>query len=243
MKTAKSLIPKDSYVMIIGAMKCGTTSLFNYLLSHPEICCAIDKEPEFFSENQQHGVDADSYESLFNFDPKIHKCTLEASTGYTKYPSEPRVPRNILAYGINPRFIYLVRNPFDRILSQYYFISRTTETPSEEELDYMISISNYFVQLEEFRKCFSKDRFLLLNFDCLKNQPKKVLLDIYRYLNLSPNYLPTEFPVFNATDISEAEKNRLILSDSHREHIYRRLKDDMGRLSDQYGINTANWGF
>ncbi len=73
-------IPRDAYAMIIGAMKCGTTSLYDYLQGHPEICSAITKEPEFFSENQDHGVQVKNYSDLFSFDNSIHKYTLEAST-------------------------------------------------------------------------------------------------------------------------------------------------------------------
>ena len=35
-----SEIPKDRYALIIGAMKCATTSLFSYLAEHPAIAPA-----------------------------------------------------------------------------------------------------------------------------------------------------------------------------------------------------------
>ena len=88
-------IPQNAYAMIICSMKCGTSSLYNYLQGHPEICPAIDKEPEFFSENQGHGVQVDNYSDLWSFNDSVHKYALEASSGYTKYPSEPNVPKNI----------------------------------------------------------------------------------------------------------------------------------------------------
>ncbi len=57
----RNKIPKDAHVMIIGAMKAGTSSLYDYLLEHPAICPAVTKEPEFFSEHQGHGVEAADY--------------------------------------------------------------------------------------------------------------------------------------------------------------------------------------
>jgi len=75
---------RDAYDIIIGAMKCGTSSLYSYLLDHPQICPPIVKEPEFFSENQAHGVQVDNYSDLWSFDDTVHKYALEASTGYTK---------------------------------------------------------------------------------------------------------------------------------------------------------------
>ena len=79
--------------MIIGAMRCGTTSLFNYLAEHPEICPAINKEPEYFSENQGHKVQVDNYNDLWPYYNSNHKYVLEASTGYTKYPVEKGVAK------------------------------------------------------------------------------------------------------------------------------------------------------
>ena len=40
-----------NFALIIGAMKCGTTSLFYYLSQHPEICSCREKEPEFFTND------------------------------------------------------------------------------------------------------------------------------------------------------------------------------------------------
>lgn len=45
---SRAQIPADAYLLIIGAMKCSTSSLFNYLAPHPSICPCITKEPEFF---------------------------------------------------------------------------------------------------------------------------------------------------------------------------------------------------
>lgn len=41
-------IPHDRYLLIIGAMKCGTSSLYDYLSGHPQLCPALIKEPEYF---------------------------------------------------------------------------------------------------------------------------------------------------------------------------------------------------
>ena len=60
-------IPKDAYAIIIGAMKCGTSSLYSYLEGHPEICPAVGKEPEFFSENQALTLQVDNYSDLWSF--------------------------------------------------------------------------------------------------------------------------------------------------------------------------------
>jgi hypothetical protein len=66
--------------MIIGAMKAGTSTLFEMLSQYPEICPSRVKEPEFFSRYQGHGANAENYKSLFDWNPSVHTVCLEAST-------------------------------------------------------------------------------------------------------------------------------------------------------------------
>jgi Sulfotransferase domain len=201
-------IPGDRYAIIIGAMKCGTSSLYSYLRDHPEICPCITKEPEFFSENQRHGVQVTNYSELWTFDHSIHKYALEASTGYTKCPLEPNVPRNIFDYGIRPKLIYIIRNPFDRISSHFNFMKNHRSWKQNITDMHLISTSNYFIQLEQYRKYFSLDNILILDFNELRDNPTLLLQKIYKFLGLSHNYFPKEYKVKNQTQAkSNFEKN------------------------------------
>jgi hypothetical protein len=182
-----SKIPNNAYLMIIGAMKSGTTTLYSYISQHPNICPCIVKEPEFFSENQGHGANVEQYSELWNFNPDHHKYVLEASTGYTKYPSEPNVANNIKAYGISPTFIYIVRNPFERIESHYNF-SINTKWFNPKILithDRYVSLSNYYIQLEQYCKNFSSKDIMILDFDELVTYPKNLLRFLYNRLKLN----------------------------------------------------------
>jgi hypothetical protein len=201
-------IPNDAYAIIMGAMKCGTTSLYSYLRDHPEICPAKVKEPEFFSQNQGHGLQIDSYNDLWSFDDSIHKYALEASTGYTKYPLELNVPKNIFSYGIRPKFIYIIRNPFDRIPSHFNFMQKKEAWILGINDRHLISTSNYFLQLEQYRKYFPLENILILDFDQLRDNPTLLLQKIYDFLDLSYGYFPKEYKVKNPTQIkSKFEKN------------------------------------
>ena len=205
-------LPKDAYAIIIGAMKCGTSSLYSYLEGHPEICPAVGKEPEFFSENQALTVQVDNYSDLWSFNDSVHKYALEASSGYTKYPSEPNVPKNIYGYGIRPKFIYIIRNPFDRITSHYNF--RIWDETWRLNIDdsHLINISNYFLQLEQYRKYFPLEDILILDFDDLRDNPRSVLQRIYQFLDLSHGYFPDDYKAENPTPIiTKFEKNLRIL--------------------------------
>ena len=194
-------ISKSDYVLIIGAMKCGTTSLYFHLARHPNICPCTSKEPEFFSDNQGRGINVERYEDLWHFDPNIHRYALEASTGYTKFPSEPHVPEKIYKYGLNPKFIYIVRNPFDRIVSHYNYMKTRpgfdVKTPLTSK--HLISVSNYFLQLSQYRKYFPKDSFFILDFDQLKQDPELVFGKTCQFLDLSSDSIPSELGSYNPT--------------------------------------------
>jgi|AntDeeMinimDraft_5_1070356.scaffolds.fasta_scaffold09002_1 hypothetical protein len=263
-------IPDDAYVMIIGAMKCGTTSLYEYLKVHPAICPAIDKEPEFFSENQGHGVSVLNYADLWPFNAARHQYALEASTGYTKYPAETGVAARIHAYGIQPRFIYLVRNPFDRIESHFDFMRRQDPRWSNTITGtQLLATSNYYLQLQQFRQYFPRERLLVLDFDDLVAEPHAVVARVYNFLRLSDHHFPKRYKVRNPTRRAqgpiarlrgwlaarprraqgstagelEAHTARVPLTDAQRDHVHAQLAPDMRRLRDEYEVDVAKWGF
>lgn len=272
-------IPKDAYVLIIGAMKAGTTTLYNYLRLHPEICAPDVKEPEYFTSYKGDTDRYNRYEDIWaqvperTFDPNKHKFVLEASTGGTKYPNKlsGNAPKRIYEYGIRPKFIYILRNPFDRIASHYNFMQNDPEWGVEITDNYLISISNYYVQLNRYLKYFPEESFLLLNFEDLKKNPEVVVTKICTFLNISAEF---EFKenVKNKTRVhSKLEKKirnswmggltKLIpqpvkeyakekfkvpkreLTSEERKLIFEKLKDDMHKLQNEYGIDVQKWGF
>ena len=70
---------------MIGAPRSGTTSLYEYLSTHPDVFMSPVKEPEFFSGSSRH-ADLDRYLALFERagDEKVRG---EASTGYLAHPT------------------------------------------------------------------------------------------------------------------------------------------------------------
>jgi hypothetical protein len=227
--------------MIIGAMRCGTTSLYTYLTAHPEICPAIVKEPEFFSRRQKHGVIFQLYEDIWNFKPRIHKIALEASTGYSKYPLEDNVPKRIRDYGLNPKLIYIVRNPFERIESHFNYMKKFYNGGSDLRIPEHIDISRYNQQLKNYLEVFPKENLMILDFEDLTSNPTNLLFNIYRFLNVSEDYLPDSFEIRNS--VPDTMEGYYRLSQKDKDWIKRELSDDMQRLSENHGINIAKWGF
>jgi hypothetical protein len=100
---------------ILGAPKCATTSLANWLREHPNIFVPIRKEPEFFNtddEPHKHGgiPTLNDYEALFRDACQEHVAVGEASVWYL---SSSTAVSNILRYQPEARFIVMVRNPVE----------------------------------------------------------------------------------------------------------------------------------
>jgi hypothetical protein len=101
---------------IIGAPKCGTTSIAYWLTKHPQVFFSPVKEPHFFSTDEPSRPidDLRRYERLFQGAGPHHAAVGEGSTGYLA--SQTAVP-GILAYNPNARFIICLRNPADMACS------------------------------------------------------------------------------------------------------------------------------
>jgi hypothetical protein len=178
-------IPADAYAIIIGSMKSGTSSLYAQLEQSQEVCGCYRKEPEFFSTKNAEYNRAE-YQKLWNFNNQVHKIALEASTGYTKSLAGNNVPEKILNSGINPKFIYMVRDPIERIVS-HYFHNRSNESSMgtlKDNLEYYVNVSNYFLQLQNYAKIFSKKSILVIDFAEYKSNSQAVLDQCCEFLGL-----------------------------------------------------------
>jgi hypothetical protein len=182
-----SKIPEDAYVIIIGAMKSATSTLFSILSEHPQICPSNVKEPEYFSRNQGHGTEHERYEENFEYDPSKHEKCLEASTGYTKFPEEVGVPKRMKEYGIEPLFIYSVRDPLDRIESEYNSSHiYGDEWAREKMLDLgIVHKSLYYMQLREYLKNYpDKGKYKIVRFENVIYEPKSTSKKLFEWMGL-----------------------------------------------------------
>ena len=85
---------KKPNFFIIGAPKCGTTSLASWVSEHPSVYMSPLKEPDYFHANEKIGS-LKEYEQLFEGAGPEHITVGEASVRYLY--SQVAVP-NILNY-------------------------------------------------------------------------------------------------------------------------------------------------
>lgn len=207
----------NNFCLIIGAMKSGTTSLFNYLSQHPQVAPCRYKEPHFFEKSKNFNKGFNYYQSLWNWNPKIHKIALEATPAYTKFthPKTLNAAENIFqlqaATNTNYKFIYIMRNPIDRVESHcnHLRIQKGNFEQNIAEIDnWIIDASKYAMQIAEYYKRFDKDSILLLNFCDLRSNPADIVKQVCQFLNIDHNY---EFKNLNTIHNNSAEKVKINL--------------------------------
>jgi len=116
-------------LFIIGVMKCGTTSLFTYLNSHPDFCGSNVKEPNFFGpkkfEFNQNNLDA--YRQYFTR-AEHQKYVFEASAIYIN--TGRRLAEFLKQQFPGCKIIILLRNPAERVFSQFKFSKDLMHIPA-----------------------------------------------------------------------------------------------------------------
>ena len=97
---------------IIGAPKCGTTSLHKYLSSHSQVTMSYPKEPHYFSTDIENGGIRNKDEYLDCF-AHCNKKTLAIGDSSTLYLYSKVAVQNIYKYDKESKFIVMVRNPIE----------------------------------------------------------------------------------------------------------------------------------
>jgi hypothetical protein len=131
------------FLIIAGTSKAGTTSVFNYLADHPQICPA-EKETRFFldadyplpSKKRYQKNGPETYLSFFDSGPQ-ENSRFEATPDYLYSEHTPHVIHQTLA---SVRFIFILREPVSRLLSWYRFGRKRPEIGLKMTFDEYVAI-------------------------------------------------------------------------------------------------------
>jgi hypothetical protein len=198
----KQGVPRLPTFLVIGAMKAGTTSLFHYLRCHPQIHMSETKEVMFFDPRHNWHRGVGWYTRQFVGAGPGVLAVGEASTSYTKYPEVDGVPERIASILDDPRLVYVVRDPVERMRSHYLHNLATGMEwrPMDEAFDanpMYLNISRYALQLERYLARFPADRILVVDAHRLRDDRVETLRSIFDFLGVDPYRVPasveTEF--------------------------------------------------
>ena len=174
--------------MIIGAQKCGTSTLFSILNTHPSLVGCSTKEPDYFSKVVNWKTHLSQYENLF--EPRDNVMYFEGSTTYTCYPSfKLNIWDDLFEYNPELKFIYIVRNPVDRIISSYMHVYERgfTDLSLANAIcqdAFQIATTRYYVQILPFIERFGRDRVLILEFDDLTRDTSELVRRTAEFLGV-----------------------------------------------------------
>ena len=176
-------------LVIIGAMKAGTTSLHAYLDQHPAVAMSQPKEIHYFT-NRNADRPVEWYASHFDPDAPVRG---EASPGYTKFPHRAGVPKRMHRLIPDARLIYIVRDPIARTVSQYLheYLRHQENRPLSEALadfhgNVYVDQSRYAYQLEQYLPHYPLERIHVMTTESLEARPHDALRAVTDFLDLEP---------------------------------------------------------
>ena len=203
--------------IIIGSMKCGTTSLYYDICEHPCASPAAYDEIGFFDSNFHLGLNW--YRSMFPTKRRIEDIRRKEGVAITGedtpfYFWNPVAAKRIQKLLPNIKLITILRNPIDRAYSEYQdLVSSESNSPSfetfieneintrrkdsslitEENFEIFNQKNSYLLkgiyvdQLKIWAGLFPKEQIFTLSTENLNSEPITALESVFQYLNL-PDY-------------------------------------------------------
>ncbi|MDP9440540.1 MAG: sulfotransferase [Actinomycetota bacterium] len=227
-------------LIVIGAMKCGTTALHRYLDQHPDVAMSEPKELNFFSEptgNWRRGVGW--YAARFRPAP----VRGEASPGYTS-PSFPEAAERMARVVPETKLVYAVRDPVERAVSQYlhHRADGTERRPIEEALldpeSQYLARSRYYERLEPYLARFPRERIFILAQEDLLSDRRATLRGLYRFAGVDDSFWSSEHEL--RWNVSRGE-SPISLGGPLRRRLVALLSDDAARLRELTGLEFTGW--
>lgn len=181
---------KPDYI-VIGAMKCGTSTVCAYLEDHPEVFMLPGAEPNFFSHDENFARGTGWYEGLFAGQENA-RLRGEGSNAYALAQLYPHSAARMAAFKPDLKLIYVVRHPLERIVSAWIQnridmgdrIPPTLDRAAREMPETYLGQSLYWDNLSRYRALFPDDQIHLCFMEDLKADPDAFFAGICDFLGV-----------------------------------------------------------
>jgi len=186
--------------LYIGASKAGSSWIFECLKEHPDAFVPPAKDVHFFHLHYEKGVAW--YQGFFK-GGKDKKAVGELSHDYFLFEE---VADKIKALNPDVKLLVSLREPVDKMLSNYHYAKRTYLKEEVSFEDFFFhheryqknhyqnmhkETANYYQNLRPFYERFPKENILVVFFDDLKTQPEKFIQSIYQFLEIDEAFVPS----------------------------------------------------
>ena len=194
--------------LVIGAMKCGTTTLFEDLRSNPSIFIP-DKETSGLVEFDVMSLAGrTAYEELFKAAP-ASSLIGEVATTYAMRPHFTGVPERAKSILPNVKVVYIVREPVSRIISHHRhdFSSGALTMDIDDAVRQdprLLDYTRYATQLLPWIDAFGVDSVRVLRFESYINDRAGTMSDLFAFLGAGTPSTSTRFD--KAHNVSEGKR-------------------------------------
>ncbi|WP_028645553.1 sulfotransferase family protein [Nocardioides sp. URHA0020] len=238
-------------LLVVGAMKCGTSALHALLDRHPEVAMASGKELNFFfgPDRPPHDDPSEWWRDgqwhrgwgwyVAQLDPRA-RVRGESSPGYTD-PSHPEVPARIHALLPEVRLVYLVRDPLQRAVSQWqHHVRDGTETrPVADALldpgSQYVARSRYWDRISPYADLFAPEQLLVVIQERLRAHTDREVRRVLAHAGADPDRWEPVRP-------SRAPgRSAVPLPDGCAERFAELVGDDLAELRRCLGDELTEW--
>jgi hypothetical protein len=192
--------------LVVGAQKSGTTSLYNYLITHPDIYLPAQKETKFFVHERFYNQGISYYEQYFS-EWHQERAVGEVDPEYMYVDESMNRMIRHLDFE-NMKFIFIFRNPIERAFSHYLMSYRRGLEPFTfeeavaleaerikkgfmENLRYSyVNRGFYLRQIDRFLKHTDRSNMLFLLTEDLSENTLHCLQTVFKFLNVSQDFTP-----------------------------------------------------
>lgn len=207
---------------VIGAAKCGTTSLCTLLGQHPDVFMSDPMEPHYFGRDDPEKTRA-WYEGLFD-GVEGETAVGEGSTSYTRPDLVERCASEIAAQVPEARLIYMVRDPVRRLESDWKMRKHegwATEGPIARavtrEDTMLVTQGMYWRNLSHYRSEFAEEQILVVFLEDFAESPREELDRCFAHLGVGSD-----------VDLEEPGRPRNSSSDFRRDLMVGRWLREIG---------------
>lgn len=202
-------------LVIAGAPKCGSSSLFFWLGAHPQVCASKLKETYFLSDkvirhNEDFHLKKDGLEAYQKFFEHCQgeQYRLEATPSYI-YDEQPR---KVLSELPGVKVIFILRKPSERLYSHWRFNRyrmKNVDISFERYLDFenrpvkkwanYLEQTHYINYLERWLQQFGKGQVLVYQFEKMRQDQRGFMKKLASDLNLDPSFY-NDFDFFHRNE-------------------------------------------
>jgi hypothetical protein len=124
----------------------------------------------------------------------------ESSPQYTLYPRYEGVPARIASVVPDAKLVYIVRDPFERLLSNYarhlaygHGSSSLEHVLNGPDRALYVDASRYWTQLEQYLHCLPREQILVIDLDDLQQDASGVLRALFEFVGVDPDFQNAAF--------------------------------------------------